>query len=266
MATGKILRLLILAVSVHFPAHFAAAATVYDVRSFGANRDGKSDSTEAFLSAWAATCAAPGRATIYIPPGKYLLGSVNFTGHGCRSKSITIRMDGTLVAPANYNVIGNNGHWIFFNSVAGVSLYGGTLDGQGKKLWTCKKSGKTCPEGTTSLVFYESSNIRIRGLTSLNSQMFHILIDGCRNVSLVDTKIAAPGSSPNTDGIHVRRSTNVTIVHSNIGTGDDCISIGPGSTHLWIENLSCGPGHGVSKIYSISFNDIIIHLMTSLSV
>lgn len=75
--------------------------------------------------------------------------------------------------------------------------------------------------------------------------MFHILVDSCENVKLQGVKVSAPGNSPNTDGIHVQYSSRVTIMNSRIGTGDDCISIGPGTSNLWIENIACGPGHGI---------------------
>lgn len=94
-----------------------------------------------------------------------------------------------------------------------------------------------------------SNNININGLTSLNSQMFHIVINGCNNVKIQGVKVVASGESPNTDGIHVQTSTDVTILNSKIGTGDDCVSIGPGTSNLWIENVSCGPGHGIRYIY-----------------
>lgn len=94
--------------------------------------------------------------------------------------------------------------------------------------------------------FSNSKNVVVNGLTSLNSQMFHIVIYGSYNVKLQSLKINAPGNSPNTDGIHVQSSTNVTILGARIQTGDDCVSIGPGSSNLWIENVACGPGHGIS--------------------
>ncbi|KAH6768256.1 Pectin lyase-like superfamily protein [Perilla frutescens var. frutescens] len=97
-----------------------------------------------------------------------------------------------------------------------------------------------------SLGLYGSNNILIDGLSSLNSEMFHIIIYGSSNVNLFNMKISAPENSPNTDGIHVEHSSGVSITNSLIGTGDDCVSIGPGSSSLMIQNLTCGPGHGVS--------------------
>ncbi|XP_011033125.1 PREDICTED: polygalacturonase-like, partial [Populus euphratica] len=91
-----------------------------------------------------------------------------------------------------------------------------------------------------------SSNIVITGLTSLNSQMFHIVVNACQNVTVKGVKVSAAGNSSNTDGIHVSSSTSVTILNSRIGTGDDRISIGPGTSNLWIENVACGPGQGIS--------------------
>ncbi|MBA0636778.1 hypothetical protein Godav_025655 [Gossypium davidsonii] len=76
--------------------------------------------------------------------------------------------------------------------------------------------------------------------------MFHIVINGCQNVHLQGVKIVAAGNSPNTDGIHVQLSRNVEILSTPIKTGDDCISIGPGTENLWIEQVTCGPGHGIS--------------------
>lgn len=91
----------------------------------------------------------------------------------------------------------------------------------------------------------KSKNVEIGGLRSVNSKMFHIVMNGCENVKLEGVKVKASGNSPNTDGIHVQHSTGVTISSTKISTGDDCVSIGPGATNLWIENVVCGRGHGI---------------------
>nr|BAC87792.1 putative polygalacturonase [Daucus carota] len=224
----------------------SSAMITYNILRFGAKSGGQSDSSKALLKAWGAACATTKPATIYVPPGRFLLKNVYFYGEHCRNGAITIRVDGTLVAPSDYNVLGSSGNWIKFERVTGVSIYGGTLDGQGTSLWACKTSGKKCPEGITSLAFYNSNKIIISGLASLNSQMFHVVIDGCHNVKLDGIRVSASGKSPNTDGIHLQSSSGVTVLSSHISTGDDCISMGPGNSNVWIENIACGPGHGIS--------------------
>ncbi|EEF33274.1 Polygalacturonase precursor, putative [Ricinus communis] len=222
-----------------------ATAAQYNVLSYGAKPDGRTDSTKAFLAAWTQACGSTKPPTIYVPSGKFFLKDLSFGGP-CKNNAILFRIDGTLVAPSDYKVIGNAGYWLYFQHVNGVTISGGILDGQGSGLWACKASGKNCPSGATSLGFSNSKNIAINGLTSQNSQMFHIVINGCQNVKVQGVTVSASGDSPNTDGIHVQQSGGVTILNSKIRTGDDCISIGPGATNLWIENIACGPGHGIS--------------------
>lgn len=108
-----------------------------------------------------------------------------------------------------------------------------------------------------SLRFSNSKRILISGLTSVNSELYHIVINGCRDVAIQDVEIRALGDSPNTDGIHVQMSTGVTITGTGIGTGDDCISIGPGTTNLWIEKVNCGPGHGIRSVQHITSKGIV---------
>ncbi|KAK4789590.1 hypothetical protein SAY86_016894 [Trapa natans] len=223
----------------------ATLAAQYNVVSLGARADGKTDSSKAFLSAWASACSSSEASTVYIPKGSFYVKSATFNGP-CKCSSITFQIDGTIVAPSDYSVIGKSENWIIFSHVTGLNVYGGTLDGQGSTLWACKKSGKSCPDGATNLEFSNSKNILVSGLSSVNSQMFHIVVSGCQNVKLQGVKVTAPGTSPNTDGIHVSQSTGITILNSKIGTGDDCVSISPGSKDLWIENVACGPGHGIS--------------------
>lgn len=100
-----------------------------------------------------------------------------------------------------------------------------------------------------TLSFTNSKNIKIKGLLSINSQLFHIVFNGCQNVNVRNVKITADRNSPNTDGIHVQYSSNIVIFKSKIQTGDDCISIGPGTKNLWIEEVKCGPGHGIRFDY-----------------
>ncbi|KAH0709958.1 hypothetical protein KY284_011385 [Solanum tuberosum] len=59
--------------------------------------------------------------------------------------------------------------------------------------------------------------------------------------------------SPNTDGIHISRSSSVNVTDSNFATGDDCISIGIETEQLYITKVTCGLGHGIN-VGSLSGN------------
>lgn len=129
-----------------------SATLIYNIVNYGARPHYTTDSSQAFVTAWNLACKASKPATLYVPPGKFfLLKSVKLQGP-CYYSNITIMIDGTLVAPSDYNVIGDNQSWLDFMYVDGITITGGTLDGQGKGLWDCKMSGKNCPVGATVCV------------------------------------------------------------------------------------------------------------------
>lgn len=97
-----------------------------------------------------------------------------------------------------------------------------------------------------SLRIHNVRHASIRGITSVNSKMFHFVIHESSNVRLRKIHIRAPADSPNTDGIHIGSSRHVEVAQSSIATGDDCVSMGDGSTYVNISGVTCGPGHGIS--------------------
>lgn len=113
--------------------------------SYGAKPDSATDATQAFLRAWKAACGSARAATIYVPRGRYTLKAVEFRGP-CKSR-VTVKIDGTLVAPSDYKALGNSGYWILFIQVNKLTVIGGTLDAKGAGYWACKNSGQSCPPG-----------------------------------------------------------------------------------------------------------------------
>lgn len=216
-----------------------------DIVHLGAKGDGKSDSTQMILKAWKNACGATGTQKIVIPAGNYLTGALELSGP-CTS-SIIIRLDGNLLGTGDLGAYKKN--WIEIQNVHDLSINGhGTIDGQGPLVWKqnqCQKS-YNCKILPNSLVLDFVKNAQIRGITLLNSKFFHMNIFASENILVDKVTIKAPGDSPNTDGIHIGDSTNVTISGTTIGTGDDCISVGPGSKKIRIEGVRCGPGHGIS--------------------
>lgn len=144
-------------VLLNLPSSSVDATKVFNVQNFGASATGKSDTSKAFLGAWKAACNSEGSATIVIPRGRYLLHPVNFEGVDCKSNNIRFEMEGTIVAPFDYDLLGGVERWIGFESVSGVTIAGhGTFDAKGASLWACKKgqNGANCPDGATVCVHY----------------------------------------------------------------------------------------------------------------
>ncbi|KAF7047976.1 hypothetical protein CFC21_056809 [Triticum aestivum] len=234
-----------LALLAHLCVSLASAAS-YSVVDYGAVADGRTDCAGAFLRAWAAACGAEGEgpSAVVVPAGEFLVSRARFSGP-CRRGAVAVNIMGTVLAPVPYAGVQL---WIVFQNVDGVSVVGGTLDGRGQAYWACRRAGgdSSCPAATRSFTIYRSRNVVIQGLTSLNSAGIHVTVQASTGVAIVDTVVSAPGNSPNTDGIHVKQSSGVTIRNAVIGTGDDCISMVEGSSDVWIQGVTCGPGHGIS--------------------
>ncbi|KAF2921892.1 polygalacturonase [Oryza sativa Japonica Group] len=224
---------------------------VFDVRKHGAYGDGQHDDTKALAKAWAAACSSSQPSIVLIPKGKrYLTKHITLSGP-CKS-SITFMIEGTLVAPPKRSDWSKETirHWIMFNGVSGLTVAGGgTVDENGKIWWqnSCKTNAKLpCTEAPTALTFYSCSNLKVENLKLLNSQQIHMSVEDCTDVRISSLTITAPGTSPNTDGIHITRSKNVQVTGCIIKTGDDCMSIEDGTENLHVKNMVCGPGHGIS--------------------
>ncbi|KAG9448569.1 hypothetical protein H6P81_008534 [Aristolochia fimbriata] len=227
----------------------ASLIRVFNIIDFGATSGGNADSGTALLNAWKAACRWEGSSSrVLIPQGTFLMGPLVLRGP-CRGPMV-LQVKGIVTAPDLDVFSVNSQDWIQFHYIDGLRIAGGgVFDGQGARAWPIREhcSGHpNCRPLPKSLTFSYVSDATIRGISSINSKSFHIVIYASKNIKLHALRISAPGHSPNTDGIHVSHSTRVTVSRSVIGTGDDCISIGPGNSDVRVSDVSCGPGHGIS--------------------
>uniref|UniRef100_A0A2C9UST4 Polygalacturonase n=1 Tax=Manihot esculenta TaxID=3983 RepID=A0A2C9UST4_MANES len=218
-------------------------------------------------------------------------------------KSDDTKLDGTMVAPTNSNIWGKGLlWWIEFTKLKGITVQGtGTIDGSGSVWWQdypfddplddetkliiplnntveehppipirnefSKKMPSIKP---TALRFYGSFNATVSGITIQNSPQCHLKFDNCMGVVVHDISISSPGDSPNTDGIHLQNTKDVLVHSSNLACGDDCISIQTGCSNVYVHNVNCGPGHGISIgslgkdntkacVSNITVRDVMMH-------
>ncbi|XP_073032329.1 polygalacturonase At1g48100-like [Primulina eburnea] len=190
------------------------------------------------------------------------------------------QLDGKIVAPTSSKAWGSGLlQWLEFTKLVGITVTGsGTIDGNGAVWWqgssyeddpldgrstllnpsngTMKESppislanssGEKMPRiKPTALRFYGSFNVTVTGISIQNSPQCHLKFDNCIGVSVYNFSVSSPGDSPNTDGIHLQNSKDVLIRNSNLACGDDCVSIQTGCTNVYIHDVNCGPGHGIS--------------------
>ncbi|WOH08242.1 hypothetical protein DCAR_0727680 [Daucus carota subsp. sativus] len=258
--------------------HSYVSNATFHVLDFGAKGDGKTDDTQAFQAAWAAACKVEA-STIVVPSAYvFVLGPVSFSGPYCQH-DIVFQLDGTIIAPTNFKAFGSGlFQWLEFSKLVGIRIQGtGIIDGRGSTWWqdsslddplddelslivslnnTVEKSlpvpirsslgGLKQSIKPTALRFYGSFNVTVTGITIQNSPQCHLKFDNCLGVSVYNITVSSPGDSPNTDGIHLQNSRDGLIHAANLSCGDDCISIQTGCSNVYVHNVNCGPGHGIS--------------------
>lgn len=100
------------------------------------------------------------------------------------------------------------------------------------------------------MVLNRCNNFILYRITLLNSPNFHVGYNNGNGFTVWGVKVWSPERARNTDGIDPGNSTNVTITHCYIHTGDDQIAIkapsGAPTTHMSVVHNHFYSGHGMS--------------------
>ncbi|XP_073047355.1 polygalacturonase At1g48100-like isoform X2 [Primulina eburnea] len=191
-----------------------------------------------------------------VPSGhKFSILPVDFIGINCQP-NLVFQVDGKLTAPPRSDWGGRpKDHWICFNgSAKGLAIRGaGSLEGNGRSWWNTSPANPGVSheqdlngDRPHMILIAFGKNVTVSGITLLNSPRMHMFVYGSEQVEMFNVKVLSPGNSPNTDGIHVSNTQHVRIHHSNISSGDDCVSIQTGCDDIRVYNVHCNPGHGFS--------------------
>jgi polygalacturonase len=277
---GKFMVLSFLLLSA-FAIEAATSTALFNVRNYGAFGDGKHLENFAINRAIAA-CANAGGGTVYLPPGKYLSGTIVLKSH------VTLDLDAgaTILGsenPEDYPTLKDP--WggdraeisplIYAEDAENITITGrGTINGQGQIWWKRQWLAfpkKGMPEAKTPEDFDEVKKISrgrpqlirlvrcndvvIEHLNLTNSPSWNVHPLFCEFVRVDGLTISTPVPSPNTDGINPESCRNVQIINCRIDTGDDCVTLKSGinetgrrmgrpDENITIANCVMKKGHG----------------------
>ena len=244
----------------------AVQATECNVKDYGAEGDGKSNDTDAFVKCFQA-CASKdvdrtsrnsAVNTVLVPPGTFLVWPLDVKKEEC--SDLLFNITGLILAPRDPASWFHNSSYFKFDECQNFEIGGGgKIDGQGESWWKIREKDSSV-EAPVLIVIENSENVAVRNISLSNSPFFHIVPKSSKNVLIDGITIKTPESSPNTDGIDPSNSHNVTIRSCFISTGDDNVAIKPGSTDILVENCTFGYGHGCSigSINSTGVQNVLV--------
>jgi polygalacturonase len=239
------------------------SSTSFNIRDYGARGDGATLDTRALQSALDAAVQIGG-GTIFVPAGKYVIGSIFLRDN------TTLFLDAGAVLlgsenPADYPVL--RARWegvtqdthaplIAAENARNIALVGrGMIDGRGASWWQKHRANTLAAPRPRLISFMNCTNILIEGVTLTNSPAWTINPVRCENVTVDKVTIINPPDSPNTDGINPDSSRNVHISNCHVDVGDDCVTIKSGieteapelrapCENITVTNCTMVHGHG----------------------
>ncbi|GAA0562279.1 glycoside hydrolase family 28 protein [Rhizomicrobium electricum] len=254
------------------------ADRVCNVRDYGATGARLIPETAAFQKA-IDDCAAKGGGTVEIPRGWWYVGPLTLKSNirldVAKYAVVQFATDPALYGTTRHPVSpeGKNADRALINiaDATNVAITGeGTLDGQGYVWWEwmreywrdseAAKSGEANQRQKVTrprlLLANNVKNLLLEGVTFANAPSFHVVLNHSEDITVRNTSILAPASSPNTDAIDPGNSRNVLIEGNTISCGDDIVAIKgsgvePGHpdaavSNIVIRNNKIFGGHGIS--------------------
>jgi len=163
-------------------------------------------------------------------------GTITQDGHGCRAlingdgvPDSGVMGDGVIDGRGGETILGRDITWW---NLADQARAGGSQN------------------NPRLMVLNHCDNFVLYRITLMNSPNFHVGYNGGNGFTAWGVRIWSPERARNTDGIDPGNSTNVTITHCYIHTGDDHVAIkapaGAPTAHMSVIHNHFYSGHGMS--------------------
>jgi len=274
---------------------FSFPDRICNIKDFGAVSDGKFSNTKNINDA-ISDCAKDGGGKVVIPKGRWLTGPINLKSN----INLYLEKDAEIIFSTNFDdylppvfsrfegiELYNYSPLIYAKDCENVAITGkGTLNGQGDAWWNWKREGlqdsgikklhEMVKEGLPAeerifgnaddalrpsfIQFIKCKNILLEDFRIKNGPMWTIHPIYSEEILIKNIAIET-AEGPNTDGIVIDSSRNVTVEGCYIDSGDDAIALKSGrdkdglfvnkpSENIYIKNCAIKEGHSAIAIGS----------------
>ena len=240
---------------------------VYNVKDFGAVGDSITLDSKSFQEA-IDRAALEGGGTVYVPPGNYLLGTIQLRDH------ITLLLENgsTIWGSNDLEDYHENRHLIYAKGARDVVISGhGMIHGNGPSFWDNGRlqrwlKGEIDLPRTSDMIRFDScTNIILENIDVYYGAFWNIGFGGCNRVTIHAITMRNgiyEEDGPNTDGINLWNCNRVQISDCDIITGDDCIVVLGESRDVTITNCKLQTSETalmISGVRNLSFSNSTIH-------
>jgi polygalacturonase len=213
-------------------AHAGMGAGVFNIKDYGAVGDGVSIETKAVQKTIDA-CSEAGGGTVWIPAGRFVIGTVEVKSHVTLSLDFGAELLGSQnkkdypidqLRPARE---GNSECLLYAEDATNIRFEGlGVIDGRGQPEFFPKRAGPGGKDDRPRLIRLENcEQVTFSGLTYKNPAFWGIHLVDCKDVHFTGVTVRMRNNHSNNDGLDIDGCENVLIENCDIVTGDDGICL-----------------------------------------
>ncbi len=213
-------------------AHAGIGAGVFNIKDYGAIGDGLAMETNA-IQKTIDTCHEAGGGTVWIPAGRFVIGTVQIKSNVTLSLDYGAELLGSQnkkdypvdkLRPARE---GNSECLLYAEDATHIRFEGlGVIDGRGQPEFFPKRAGPGGKDDRPRLIRFENcENVTFSGLTYKNPAFWGIHLVDCKNVHFTGVTVRMRNNHSNNDGLDLDGCENVLIENCDIVSGDDAICL-----------------------------------------